>query len=407
MGIPKFKINQTLKKDLSQLELSEEDLVSGDFPIEEIFKLKIDEKIHGFFWQYDLKDYAQQDTSFEDNTFIQKYGKTDWMNLFDHPFFQRRRPQILNKIETSNSQQYFILEQGQKMGPFTIAEVKEQVRLKKAILTDMISLDDGHTWGKIYNIIEFDRRNEAQSLLPHSPEKEVLSHSAPEVKSKINTKNSDATESIAGLAYIGKNRPPIIDAENSLNNEDKKKKAKLRVAFISLAFITMISIFTYMLSSDGTKNTNITGNQNVQRDIKNKTRAMNAKKVKSNNARKVSNEKLKAANVRKAQERKAARRNKIRNSTPFKSTKTYKKAASTRSKRFVEIKTRDDEYRNDSYDNAADPVEQDPVRRTLSKDTLNPEDEYNDAQDEEQYNEEEKEITEEDEEEELDNEPSY
>jgi hypothetical protein len=392
MGIPKFKFNQPLKKDLSQLKLTDDDLVSGDFPADEIFQLKVDDVIHGFFWQYDLKDYVQQDTSFEDNTFIQKYGETGWVNLFDHPFFQRRKPQLVNKIETpAHAQEYYILEQGQKMGPFTIEEVKEQVHNKKAILTDMISLDDGHSWGKIYDLVEFDRRNEEKSFLPHTPEQEVLSDSGSEVKSKINKKRSDATEFIAGLAYIGKSSSATFEDEESDQDSSQSKKLNTKQILGAVAVVIIIAAVSMLITGTEDKNTKLTGNSKVQKDIKNKERIDKARALNNAKAKERSEKRnVSASNARKAQQRRAARRNKIRNSTPFVRSNTYKKASKARSKRFVEIKN---DSEDDFYDNGNDPVEQDPVRRTLSKDTINPsEDDYDNALDEEdQYNEEENE----------------
>jgi hypothetical protein len=389
MGIPKFKFNQPLKKDLTQLELTEEDLVSGDFPADEIFRLKINDVVHGYFWQYDLKDYVQQDTSFQENTFIQKHGEEEWVNLFDHPFFQRRRPQIVTKIESnSHAQEYYILDQGQKMGPYSIEEIQEQVRSKKAILTDMISLDDGQNWGKIYDLIEFDRRNEAQAYLPHTPEQDVLSQSDPEINSKINRKRTDATEFIARLAYLGKNASPIFDeSESDQQNSSSNIFDKKSVWPVVVLVVVFLGISSILMITTDQKSTKLTGNKNVQRDLRNSSRV---KKVKAENTAKASSRNLKASNARKAQQRQAARRNKIRKSTPFKRSKTYQKAREARNKRFLEIKNDKDEDDN-FYDDGSDPVEQDPVRRTLSKDTINPsEDDYEMPYEEEQFDDEEK-----------------
>ncbi|MBT7609776.1 MAG: hypothetical protein HN576_08465 [Bacteriovoracaceae bacterium] len=391
MGIPKFKFDQPLKKDLIQLKLTDDDLVSGDFPKEEIFQLKINDVIHGFYWKYDLKDYVQQDTSFEENTYIQKYGETDWVNLFNHPFFQRRKPQLVTKIESSTrTQEYYTLDQGQKMGPFTIEEIKEQVHLKKIILTDMISLNDGHTWGKIYDLAEFERRNETISL-PHSPEKNLLSDSHTEDDSKNSIKSSDATEFFARLAYSAKKGITNYDKDIT-ENENENTKVNNKFMWTSIIVFALIAALSLMLTGNDNKNNNLTGNKKVQTDIKNKILIEKRKVLNKTKARSATRD-VKASNARKAQQRQALRKNKNRNATPFVRSKTYKKASEARDNRFKEIKN---DNENDAfYDNATDPVEQDPVRRTLSKDTFNPaEDDYDfdrEQEEEDQYPEEEKE----------------
>lgn len=369
MGLP--KLNNTPKKDLNQLKLTEEQLSSGEFPQEEVFLLKNEDGELGYFWQYDLKDFVQQDTSFEENTFIQKWGTEQWIPLFEHPFFQRRKPQVVSNVERSNNQQkYFVLEQGQKIGPFTIEEITEQVEHKKLLLTDMISVDEGHSWCKIYDLEEFDRRNGQQAGLPHAPERDVLSHSEADVTGVREAGSTDATENLAGLAYIGKSKAPIIEIPEEEQEATSGSSKNLQYVWMGLLFFSIIGIGAIVFTGKEEKNTSLSGNTDVQRQLRNKARLENSK-AKQQAKRAPAQENTAMDRAERNRQEQLKRRERMRRSTPFKKSKTFKRAERMRDRRNFEVNN--DRYEEDNYyDDGTDPVELDPVRKTLSKDTIDP-----------------------------------
>ncbi len=380
MGEPKLKSDRPEKKDLNQFKLKEEDLTSGEYPSDEIFILKVDDEVLGTFWQYDIRSCLQEKTLSGEDVWIKSIQKNqdgnndgnnhndndkdNWLSLFDHPFFQRRRPQVVSEeMATPKGQSYYILDQGQKTGPLSLGEIKEKVHLTELILTDVISLDHGSSWVKIYDLPEFNRRNQNRTYLPHSPEKEVLSHSKPEVRSRLKLKKNDIPDFIANLAYLGKNKGQMIDEEGP-RNEGPQKKSKKKWFFLSMLIIISMVIISFIFKDQNSPA------PILKTKIKQKTMKIHKAKVIKESKKSYSRPKKVQRKIKNKVERKNHQRA-IRKVIPFEKSNTYKRSNPVKDNRFREVENN----RNDNgplYDDGQDPVELDPIRRTLSKDNIDP-----------------------------------
>ena len=362
MGAPKYKKEDLSTLDLDSLKLQEQDLTSGKYPEDEIVVLKIKDEVIGHFWQQDLREFIKQRPSFTSEAEIQKSGDEEFTPIFDHPLFQRRRPQIVKAQMPAipKGPGYYMLEHGQKRGPYSLEELKELVDTKKAILTDMISADDGQNWIKLYDLPEFDRRNESKSHLPHSPEGEVFSQSEQVIKES--SINGDATEFIARLAYDGKENELIQEAPLE-EDQDKvpTNKSRVKILKITLSFTIAIGAIFFIMSQDS---------QKLQKAFKEQ---INRNKK---GPRKVSRKKRKTH----------IKRTPAARNTPRPTKRAQKRAPTSRPNndpqrqerrrrdRFVEMKNKRSNDRDQVYDDGTDPVELDPIRRTLSKDNIDPQD---------------------------------
>lgn len=382
MGEPKIKPSK-LKKDLQSIKLTKQQVESGEFPLEEVFELENEGAIAGLFWQYDLKDFVQQETSFDENARIRNFGTKEWTSLFNHPFFQRRKPQLVQAVAAEANEEFYLLEQGQKAGPYTINEIKQMVESKTALLTDMVSVDGGHSWGKIYEIEEFDRRKmNITHNLPAAPEEEILRAHEDKVIEKLNRQDQE-TDAIAGLAYIGNMKLGKVtdqqvneekEIEAQVEKDDETNSTWIQVFWVGLFAISLAGIIWLFWPSDNnstsTKGTKLGKIAPVQ-------------KLKPSKTWKVQKPTATAPSRSPATNRSRSRINnrdtsRTRKSTPFKQTSTYKRAQKERQKKaranddFVKVENYDDE---NYYDDGTDPVELDPVRETLSKETIDPEEE--------------------------------
>ena len=153
----------------------------------------------GFISLYDLKAYVFEHEDEAAEFKVKNIDSTEWQNVFEHPFFQRRKPQLvsLNTLDPESDLEFFILKQGQKTGPFEKFELVSMLEEKEILLTDMVSFNAGHTWMKLYQVENFDRRVLKESdQLPGVPSK-VLGRPNESVIAA-----SPETDAISGLAYL-------------------------------------------------------------------------------------------------------------------------------------------------------------------------------------------------------------
>lgn len=378
MGEPKIKTSN-LKKDLQNIKLTKQQVESGEYQLDEIFELENEGQIVGLYWQYDLKDFVQQETSFDENARIRNFGQKEWTSLFNHPFFQRRKPQLIQAVDSNTADEFFLLEQGQKAGPYSIEEIKSMVESKTALLTDMVSVDGGQSWGKIYEIEEFDRRKmDMTHSLPAAPEEEILRSHQEKVIEKISNQDQE-TDAIAGLAYIGNMKmgkvndsqvEDKVQVEQNIEEESETNSKWIQVFWIGLFAVSLAGIIWLFYpssntssSTKGTKHGKLSPIQKV-------------KPTKTWKAKTPTKAPTRSPAVRRNNTRVDDRdRSRARKTTPFKQTSTYKRAKKEREKKvandddFVKVENYEDE---NYYDDASDPVELDPVRETLSKETIDP-----------------------------------
>lgn len=270
----------------------------------------------------------------------------------------------------------YVLIDGQKTGPFTMKAIAEMVSAHDLLITDSIS-SDGENWFFLYQWQEFDRRSIRSEELPGAPQINLLVNSDKEVDESLINRGV-----MAGMAHLGnvktgkrhqhQNDKYLKSGDNktsldkspgvgpsSFEKKSTKRKTYLWGAVLSFA---IIGIFYMALSPDSNKKV-AAKQQDTQKISKVKTKV---RKVKTNSL------------TRKA--KKSTTRNvvKARKKTPsFSKSKAFKNRAPRRkpaAKARIEkpvVEDPDDYY----YDDGTDPVELDPIRSKLAKETFDPEDE--------------------------------
>lgn len=143
---------------------------------------------------------------FPEGTLVKDAKSTkSWHELYTHPFFQRRRPQLVNQEDVASEADFiFLLVEGQKIGPYNLHDVRSLIQEKTILLTDQVSFDQGRTWKKLYQYDEFDRRNLEASSLPESPGWDVFKNSNSEIEENFLHEDETRleTEALAGLAFL-------------------------------------------------------------------------------------------------------------------------------------------------------------------------------------------------------------
>ena len=191
--------NAVLVTYLKDILFSEEEIVKS-VEREHIFEMKDKEDTSlGFIAVYDLKAYVYENEDEAGEYFVRNIDSKEWSAVFSHPFFQRRKPQLvpLSGLAQDNDQQYYILKNGQKAGPYEKFELLSMMEEKEILLTDMVSTNAGHTWMKLFQVENFDRRVLKESdQLPGVPSQTVLN------TSDSTSLHKPETEAISSLAYL-------------------------------------------------------------------------------------------------------------------------------------------------------------------------------------------------------------
>ncbi len=178
----------------------------------------------GPFHAKKLKEFATN-INFPPATMVRDAkGIGTWISFYEHPFFQRRKPQVVgdDNIEDAG-ESFFLLIEGSKLGPFTISEVRKMLAEKEALLTDHASLDGIH-WQKLHQMNEFDRREHTQSSLPESPGWEIFKESNAETQASLDNPDIEtgALASLAFLENVKSGKSPIKESDLQQNESSTK-----------------------------------------------------------------------------------------------------------------------------------------------------------------------------------------
>lgn len=191
--------NALLAATLNDFLFSKEEIEQNVEAREHIFEIKDQETSLGYISLYDLKAYVLEHEKETGDYLVRNIDSKEWIPVFEHPYFQRRKPQLVSAsaLSSEDEQQFFILRQGQKTGPYEKYELVSMLESKELLLTDMVSGNAGHTWMRLYQVDGFDRR-----ILKESDQ-------LPGVPSKIINQGNESvvelapeTEAISSLAYL-------------------------------------------------------------------------------------------------------------------------------------------------------------------------------------------------------------
>ncbi|WP_127716226.1 hypothetical protein [Halobacteriovorax sp. HLS] len=367
--------NALLKEDIesvTELFLNQEQLESGQYALSEVFHLSIDEKEYGPIWQQDIKEFLQRTNNLNEQTKLKSLDSQDWQGIYDHPLFQRRRPQLVSTHSLDEQETTFqVLKDGQVRGPFTLFEISSMVEKNEILLVDEVSIDEGASWGHLYEIEEFDRRTlKSNEQLPNLPKEEFL-NSRPS-----STVQDEKTNLIAGLAYIGnlktgKAKAKTNEASNIGSNDEYEFNSDSEIEASSssskiiwaVLFVTSLAGLYFVLSSWNTPTDNSDTQNAITTNSSDNTNTSQVQKAKM-----LKPVKLKPTIIRPSIEKSSKVNDRP---TSFTRSKAFRQAA--QKKKMADdarITQENDDY---YYDDNTDPVELDPVRRTLSKETIDPE----------------------------------
>lgn len=189
---PQFTIDHLFDLALDQTLLDQK-----KYPESELIELFHNNKSKGIFWQVEIKDYLKEYPHlFDEPIIVRSKGSQEACALPEYPLFQRRKPQLIPDNVTIPNDLYLLLN-GQKVGPLTKEQIFEKLDTHEVMHHQLISIDNGVTFKKIHLIKEFDRRGVIEKdHLPPLPT-QSLGYTA------IHEKGAEL-DALAGLAFIEK-----------------------------------------------------------------------------------------------------------------------------------------------------------------------------------------------------------
>lgn len=237
-----------LETYLKDILFSEEDILKNIETRDHIFEIKDSENSLGFLSLYDLKAYVFEHEEEAQSYFVRNIDSDEWKNIFEHPYFQRRKPQLVpsDSLLKDDDLEFFILKKGQKMGPYEKHELMEMMNDKEILLTDTVSFNAGHTWLKLYQVDGFDRRVLKESdQLPGMPSEDILQRPSENIKNIGET--TDAMTSLAFLGNLKRGKSFERDRDH-LYQDEMKKNATTSSIYKWLLVASIVGIIYFLFS---------------------------------------------------------------------------------------------------------------------------------------------------------------
>lgn len=175
----------------------------------DLWLVRINTIVFGPFETESLKHYAHDNEHLFENAQASRADETDWKPFWVQTKFQRRKPQMISG--EAHAGPFWLMENGLKTGPFTFEQIDKKIETHALGMTDHISVDNGESWPKIYEISGFDRRAHKPHELPTAPKEASFKRAKLEVIHKVEDHHARPDEAIAGLAWQGQKMAKVIE----------------------------------------------------------------------------------------------------------------------------------------------------------------------------------------------------
>ncbi len=190
--------------------LTKEVIQKMSYTPHDLWLVKLDDEVFGPFEVESLKHYAHENEKLFLKAYSTRMDHNDWQPFFSHALFHPLAPQ-----ENPESMRYWILNMGQKSGPFNKHELDKKIELGTLNLVDLISCNDGHSWKKLFQAPEFHFNDFTVDSLPIAPLESSFQRAKLEVAEKIESRDElPGSEAVAGLAFMTKKETISLKLED-------------------------------------------------------------------------------------------------------------------------------------------------------------------------------------------------
>ncbi|MEI8347820.1 MAG: hypothetical protein WCG27_10150, partial [Pseudomonadota bacterium] len=203
---------------LADLVITDELIKNYKIPRSDLFQVELKGQTLGPFWGEDLKNCISAFGHLLEEAHIRSLEDKGWKNFFEHPLFNRRRPEVVTTTEgqlEEDNQKLYLIHHGQRSGPITLEEINKRIKQGSISLNDYVGVGEESTkWKKVCQLPGFNRRKKKDvetENLPAIPQEEVFEHSAFEATRIVNIQTrpnaEDSTQhSLANLIQLNQVR---------------------------------------------------------------------------------------------------------------------------------------------------------------------------------------------------------
>jgi hypothetical protein len=189
--------------------LTEKTIQEMGYKKHDLWMVKIDSTVFGPFETETLKHYVLDNEQLFELAEASRSDETEWKPFWAHTKFQRRKLQAVNGEEKDGP--FWIMNLGLKSGPYLSRDIDKKIEMGLLGMTDHISLDNGETWIKIYEVSGFDRRAYSPDELPIAPSEASFQKARITVVEKLEEPHLNTSEELAELAWEAHEHRKVIE----------------------------------------------------------------------------------------------------------------------------------------------------------------------------------------------------
>jgi hypothetical protein len=193
-------------------------------------------EIFGPFETISLKNHLNSYPELLNDLYVKREHDEKWIGFWDQPLLSRRSTPKLHTIENYEGETYHVLIDGQKMGPLTFEQISHWIKDKICFSDDLISLDNGVSWNKIFTNEKFSSYFQSKAELPSSVE-ELQAHG----EIFKNFKNHDEKENQSALASLVLG-PKNIDQQLKVDDVALPVPPKFKVPYKAMGIVASVFI---------------------------------------------------------------------------------------------------------------------------------------------------------------------
>lgn len=188
--------------------LTEETITQMGYNNHDLWLVKLGSVVFGPYETESLKHYVLENEHLFEEAEASRTDETEWKPFWAHTKFQRRKPQA---IAAENHQgPFWIMDFGLKSGPYSFREIDKKIEMGLLVMTDHLSVDEGYTWVKIYEIEGFDRRSHSPDDLPIAPYESSFQKAKLALVEKMEDPHLNTINEVAELVWQGHQNAKVI-----------------------------------------------------------------------------------------------------------------------------------------------------------------------------------------------------
>ena len=176
----------------------------------ELWLLKIGDQTFGPFETLSLRHYAYDNLSDFDGAFASHVEVEDWVYFANIEEFKDIFAPPAAVIEEDKPEQYWILNQGIISKPLAYKDIEKRMEMGILSLTDAISVDEGETWHKIFELNAFAHKLHSSKELPVCPKESQFQEARVRILEKIEAKAQLVSDNASSLAFLGQKTTQIV-----------------------------------------------------------------------------------------------------------------------------------------------------------------------------------------------------